>query len=272
MADFPTQGAALKKIIERSKTRNIHFGFNPGTDGDDHYFAADLLKTPEFLGKIVRNEGLGAKVAYGTFTTQGNIITLQCDKSFPALQKTFFRLLRQNNIGLMVEVVENEVAPEGLEPAAEDPPPEGSRIVSPRAVEGRGGTDGDELRRMRALAQRFKELQSHIAATPPQVRGKLSEAAKTVAISLRGGNGDEAEARMAKIDAVLLRLAQGGAAEQAKWERAVEMLEAQITASDAEDLRVQWYRAARMADEGAYARALAELPAIVARLKAETQA
>ncbi|MFV0490484.1 MAG: hypothetical protein ACK5M4_01525 [Pseudorhodobacter sp.] len=260
MSAFPTQGAALRKIIDRSKTRSINFGFNPGTDDDDHYFAADIIKSPEFLGKHVRNEGLGAKIAYGVFTTRGNVITLQCTRAFPTLRRLFLRLLRQNDIGLTVEVVET-AKPQG----------NSDTIENDEDGDGQSTPDGDETRRMRGLAARFQDLQPRIAATPPQIQARLSDAMKAVAIALREGDGAGAEARLARIDAVFRRFEQGDDAAQEKWEKAVEVLEARVKASETEELRVQWYRAVRMADDGAYVRALAELPRIIAQLKAETQ-
>lgn len=102
--DFPVAGADLKKLVKHARKVPVAFGYNPGTDDDDQFLAVHKIKKPELLGKIARNEGAGTKSAFGTFTLQGNILTLKCEREVPTLAKRFKKLLRMNRINLNVEV------------------------------------------------------------------------------------------------------------------------------------------------------------------------
>ncbi len=244
MSSFPTEGAALKKIIEKSKSREISFGYNPGTDEDDHYFAAHLKKTPEVLGKLARNEGLGAKIAFGTFTTKGNLVSLRCTKVVPMLAKLFKRLLRQNKIGLNVQILDQDgnLLDADVEDLAEDWSADdvaGDAEDDEDADDADGAADdsviaaadaavpdaemapdsAEDLRRMQALVARVKAVQPRLAAAPPAAAATLAGAMKAALMALRNGDYDRAEQTVSQIEAVLVKLAGNAAAAPAPGPR-----------------------------------------------------
>ena len=224
MSKFPTEGSALKKLVEKSKSREVAFGYNPGTDEDDHYFAADLMKSPEVLGKLARNEGLGAKIAFGMFTTRGNLVSLRCIKIVPMLAKLFKRLLRQNKIGLNVQILDQDgnVIDADIEDGAEewtsdeagteddDEDAEGDAAIAaaeaavPDAELAPDSTE--DLKRMQALVARLKPLQPRLANAPQSVAGTLAGAMKNALTTLRNGDYDRSEQTIGQIEAVLAKL------------------------------------------------------------------
>ncbi|MFN4171877.1 MAG: hypothetical protein ACK4GW_09000 [Pseudorhodobacter sp.] len=224
MSKFPTEGAALKKLVERSKNKEVAFGYNPGTDEDDHYFAADIKKSPEILGKLVRNEGLGAKIAYGTFTTQGNLVSLRCIRIVPMLAKYIKRLLRQNKIGLNVQILDQDgnlidadiedlaeewtsgesLTDDDAEDDADDPAIAAAEAAVPDAE--MAPDSAEDLRRMQALVARLKPLQPRLAVAPAPVAATLAGAMKSALTTLRNGDYDRSEQTVAQIEAVLAKL------------------------------------------------------------------
>lgn len=224
MSKFPTTGSALKKLVEKSKSREVAFGYNPGTDDDDHYFAADLKKSPEILGKLARNEGLGAKIAYGTLTTKGNLVSLRCIKVVPMLAKLFKRLLRQNKIGLNVQILDQDgnvidadiedgleewTSDEALgEEEAEDAEDDAAIAAAEEAVPDAelAPDSAEDLRRMQALVARLKTLQPRLATAPAPVGATLAGAMKSALTTLRNGEYDRSEQTTAQIEAVLAKL------------------------------------------------------------------
>ncbi|MBL4915787.1 hypothetical protein [Szabonella alba] len=253
MSSFPTEGAALKKIVEKSKSREIAFGYNPGTDEDDHYFAAHLKKTPEVLGKLARNEGLGAKIAFGTFTTKGNLVSLRCSKVVPMLAKLFKRLLRQNKIGLNVQILDQdgnlldadiedlpaedlpaedqtedwsagEDAAEGDEDEDEEEARAGDSAADDGAIAAAEAAvpdadiapdSAEDLRRMQALVARVKAVQPRLAAAPPAMAGTLAGAMKGALTALRAGDYGRSEQTVSQIEAILAKLPAASGAEGA---------------------------------------------------------
>jgi hypothetical protein len=257
MSKFPTTGSALKKLVEKSKSREVAFGYNPGTDDDDHYFAADLKKSPEILGKLVRNEGLGAKIAFGTFTTKGNLLSLRCIKVLPMLAKLFKRLLRQNKIGLNVQILDQDGnvidadIEDGIEEWASDEAPgeedaedaedDAAIAAAEEAVPDAELTpdSAEDLRRMQALVARLKALQPRLATAPAPVAATLAGAMKGALTTLRNGDYDRSEQTTAQIEAVLAKFPGAPSATEAaaapdprlqKLREAVEALAGQLAA------------------------------------------
>lgn len=236
MADeFPVKDAALKKLVKRARRQPINFGFNPGTDDSDRFLAAHKKKPAAMMAKVARNEGAGNKAAFGSFTVEGNILSMKCEREVPKLAKLFKKYLRINKINLNVQVLDaagnvldsdiedlpeedwmnepddaddddddgdspaggDDDAPEAAAPAAPEAPPAAPPPPSPEAV---------------ALVQRIKALQPKVAEAPPAVAGKLGEALKAAVGQIRGGDVDAATRTVGQVEAVLARLGPAPAA------------------------------------------------------------
>ena len=106
MAGKKVEGDALKKFVKLGAKGPLPFGFCPGPKDPDHTIAIHRTMKASALGKAAKAEGTGSKIAFGTFTTEGKVITLTCERSIPALSKLLKKYLKTQKIQMDVIVLD----------------------------------------------------------------------------------------------------------------------------------------------------------------------
>lgn len=119
MADLKLEGAELKKMVKLGKKRALSFGFCPGPK-NEHTMLVDRRKSPEMLGKLARKEGVGKKVAFGTFEVKGRVMEMTCGRTVPQMAKTIKKYLKTQKT--LVNVVILDADGNTLESDIEDLP------------------------------------------------------------------------------------------------------------------------------------------------------
>lgn len=220
---FPVDSDKLRKLIKKSRSMAIGFGYNDGTnDEDDEFLAAHARKDPEMLGKIAKSEGAGTKSAYGTFRVDGSEVHLTCFRSTPQLAKKFKKYLKKNKITLNVVVMDPSGAvidsdveqlddwfkeEEDASDLADDAAEAIEELVEAGgtgSVEGAAPTAPDA--EAATLAARLRMLQPKVAAAPPAIAERLMTAFKAVIALIRAGETAKAGATLGQIEAILAKL------------------------------------------------------------------
>ena len=215
-SEFPVEGDKVKKLVKKSRTMPIPFGFNAGTaDEDDEYLAAHARKAPEVLGKIAVAEGAGTKSAYGTFAISDSEIHLTCFRTIPQLAKKFKLFLKRFKVHLNVVVTDpdgnvldsdvevlkdwfREEGDDGEEDVADAP---GESGVTTEAEAMASGIDVADL------TDRLRALHPKVAAAPPEVAPRVAAAFKAAVGLIRDGRFEQASITIAQLQAVMARLA-----------------------------------------------------------------
>lgn len=306
--DFPIDSEKLRKLIKKSRSMPIGFGYNDGTnDEDDEFLAAHARKDPEMLGKIAKSEGAGTKSAYGTFRVDGSEVHLTCFRSTPQLAKKFKKYLKKNKITLNVVVLDPSGAVidsdvEQLddwfreEEDASDLADDAAEAIEELVEAGGTGADGAAPAagadaEAATLAARLRTLQPKVAAAPPAIADRLMTAFKAVIALIRAGQTAQAGGTLGQIEAILAKLAAqpapGGGAQPApaaapaatapadprlpKLREAVEKLSAQVVSvlgDGAGALLDEIARTQGLIDAGEAEAALTALRAVQEKLKA----
>lgn len=222
--DFPIDSDKLRKLIKKSRSMAIGFGYNDGTnDEDDEFLAAHARKDPEMLGKIAKSEGAGTKSAYGTFRVEGSEVHLTCFRSTPQLAKKFKKYLKKNKITLNVVVLDPSGAVidsdvEKLddwfreEEDASDLADDAAEAIEELVEAGGASADGAAPAaaadaEAATLAARLRMLQPKVAAAPPAIADRLMTAFKAVIALIRAGQTAQAGGTLGQIEAILAKLA-----------------------------------------------------------------
>jgi hypothetical protein len=225
--DFPVQGDDLKKIVKKSRSMPIAFGFNPGTaDDDDEYLAAHARKKPEILGKLALKEGAGTKAAFGTFEIVDSELHLTCFRTLPQLAKKFKLYLKRFKITLNVVVMDPDgnVIDTDIETLTEWVEGEDDGVVAEDVAEETADSDDaldaiadapDPALDPGELAVRLKAIQPELAKVPANVAERVNAGFTGAVALIRGGRLAEAESAISKLEMVLARLAMAAKAEPA---------------------------------------------------------
>ncbi|MGQ0566368.1 MAG: hypothetical protein ACT4OK_15035 [Gemmobacter sp.] len=213
-SDYPIEGDKLKKLIKKSRSMPIPFGFNPGTsDDEDEYLAAHARKAPEILGKLALNEGAGTKTSFGTFAVDGSEVHLTCFKTIPQLAKKFKKYLKRFKITLNCVVMDPEgnVIDSDVETLddwfqevedREDAAADAAEAAAAAEVEpDNDGIDPAEL------AKRLRALQPKIAAAPPGVIDRVTVGLAGAVGLIKSGRLEQASITIAQLEAIMARLA-----------------------------------------------------------------
>ncbi|MFN3972377.1 MAG: hypothetical protein ACK4L4_13555 [Gemmobacter sp.] len=220
-SEFPVTGDDLKKIVKKSRTMPIAFGFNPGTtDEDDEYLAAHARKKPEMLGKLALHDGAGTKTAFGTLQAVSSELRLTCFRTLPQLAKKIKRYLKRSKINLNVVVLDPDgnvidcdievlTEWEGDDGGASDGADAAVDAIDPAVEERMAELDAapDPAADPRELAARMQAIQPGLASVPADLADRVQAGFAGAAAMIRAGKLTEAEASISKLEMVMARLA-----------------------------------------------------------------
>jgi hypothetical protein len=126
--DDPTvEGAGLKKLIKKAKTRDIMFAFLPPAGQMEAQLALNLRKAPKKLSQMLRTavkKGIAGgpddedededdgkkkgknptKFTYGTLRDDGKVLTMNVERDIPGLKKKMEKMLRAEKIKREVKI------------------------------------------------------------------------------------------------------------------------------------------------------------------------
>ncbi|MDP5220232.1 hypothetical protein Q5Y75_23870 [Ruegeria sp. 2205SS24-7] len=214
MSDFAVSGGALKKLVTLARKTSLSFAFNPGRGSDEHMFGLDKRKAPDLVGRSVKKSGPGAKVAFGTCSVDGKLMTLVCEDPLPTMAKKLKAFLKLNGAPLNVQVLgpdgsvfESDIDDgdgDGTKPATSE---ETAPVDKPSATAG-GAEPADSPLDAGALSQRFKALKLKIEALSNPQRGRLSAAMMQAAALIKGGKLTTAAGLLDKLDQALASVTQ----------------------------------------------------------------
>lgn len=97
----------LKALFKVARNRTLLFAYCPG-GADEDVLLLDRRRQPERLAKEARRESAGTKVAYGSMTVDGKILTVTCIKELPSLSRRLAKYLREKHVPLQVQLAQTE--------------------------------------------------------------------------------------------------------------------------------------------------------------------
>lgn len=207
----------LKKLVMMARKRTMFYGFNPGKKNPD-LLLVDRKKTGEMLGRIVKKEGEGTKVSFGTFNLDGRKLTVQTPQYIQGLAKLLRRHLK--TIGLSFGVIvldaagvvlESDITEDGNEasdPAEAAAPVEENAEPAPGEAVSSDEEDAAETAAQRnAITERVRALQAPVAAlgaagTP------MKKAVAAVVGLIKEGSLDKAEAMLRRVEEATAKAAE----------------------------------------------------------------
>lgn len=212
MAGYQVEGTELKAMIKLARKGPIGFAFNPGKADSDHYLAMHRKRPGDILGKAAKKEGPGVKVAFGSCSVDGKVLSLSCDKVVPAIAKKIKKYLKSQKVTLNVQVLDPDgnVLESDIEDLPEDPD---ETVTAGPATEADGGEDvappaRDEAETADAsdIVARIKAAQPLVAAMPAAAASKLKDAMSKVVTQIKSEDLDGARAAMDRIETALKKL------------------------------------------------------------------
>lgn len=293
MSDYVVADDKLKKMLKIAKKRPMPFAYCPGQSPETDLLGLHRKKNGAIMGKALRAEGDGNKIAFGTLSVEGKLVTLECERILPALAKKLKKFLKFNKVLRNVRVLDADgnVLEEDIEDLPEDAEEDGEDAADTDLDEIEPEEDGDagaeadsaDIRAedarafdAGALAARIKALEPRISELGDEKNGKpLHKALVEAAGFLKAGDGARAESVLDRIDAVLTKLAessaaaaaqaqpQPGAVSQQKLQKAAAKLAQRVKALPEGDVRTMLANQVRdvagAIQEGAIERAIAGL-------------
>jgi hypothetical protein len=232
VSDFSVEGAELKKLLNFSRAKPISFAYCPGSKVETDLFGLHKKKPPAVMGKAIRADGDGPKVAFGTLQMEGKVVSLHCEKAMPALAKKVKKFLKLNKLSKNVRILDMDgnVMEEDIEDLPDDPDDDVAADATPQAAPNQTAAAEPETPpadepaakeqpspsdALKLLAARAKALQPQVAAVPNPTGDKVRQAFATAVASLKSGNIEAAGKTLDAIDQILAKL---GAASAAKAE------------------------------------------------------
>lgn len=197
MAYAPIKTEDLKKQIMAGKKHVMSLAFNPGPKGAD-LLIIDRLKAPDVIGRVAKKEGIGSKVAYGSFVIDARKFRLTAEQEMPGLAKRLRKYLKTLDYSFVIEVCdengnfieEADASADDIEldavsdVAAPDPEPETAPFPDPARA---------------ALTDRLRTLQPSVAAFGGS-RGQLGMAIVKVVAAVKSGDHTKADQMLTQIE------------------------------------------------------------------------
>jgi len=274
MSEFAVEGSELKRMVKVARKQPVSFAMNPGKADADTLLAMHRRKPAALLGKAVKADGEGLKVAFGTCEVSGKVLTLSCDRAVPMLAKKLKRYMKLQKVNLNVIVLDADgnVLEEDIEDLPDDPSLyDDDDLPAADAVEDDPDQEAETELDPSALIARLNAIQPQLKALQGEIAEKLIAAFKAAAAQIKGADLPTAEVTIDRIEAVLAKLtsAQPAASEEAppdplgaKWQdvetRLSPLLAALVEAghATAEKLQKAWDMAANAAQKSDFAAAL----------------
>ncbi len=209
MTEVHIKPEELKKLVMMGKKRTMFYGFNPGKKNPD-LLLVDRKKTGEMLGRIVKKEGEGTKISFGTFNVDGRKLTVKTPQFIQGLAKLLRKHLKTIGLSFGVEVLdpsgavlESDVSEDGNDGAE---PAEAAAPIEENAEPVPGETvPADEVEAVQTAAQRnaiterVRALQAPVAALG-EAGAPMKKAVAAVVGLIKEGSLDKAEAMLVRIE------------------------------------------------------------------------
>lgn len=209
-----TTGDALKKMLKLGKKRDMPFAFCPSAGDDDNVLIIHRTKKAEMLGKVARKEGEGTKIAFGSFTVKGKVLTLSCERVLPGLAKRMKRHMKMESIPMNVIVLDEdgnelesdieEMEDDGLLDDGDDDQDVEEDADADAEMDAIAAEEDPNLTPA-ALAARLKAVQPGVAALGGDLGAKLGKVMQAAVAAIKGGKLDTADTAIAGIEAALER-------------------------------------------------------------------
>lgn len=236
MADVALDGAELKKMLGVTRRQPLAFAYCPGKSADTDVFALHRKKQPDVLGRDLRKEGDGNKVALGMAALDGKVLSLTCERELPGMAKKLKKLLKVQKLPLNVVVMDanGNILEEDIEDLPDDdaladvaqeeaaaPQPD-STAQAPAEAE---STEAPDTSGVKALMQRAAQIKAGIGAAPAPAQAKLTEPFKRAIAALQASQLEDADTILTKLEAALNALSGGASApEQGQDAPEIEVL------------------------------------------------
>ena len=209
MSGMKTEGEELKKLLKLGRKRPLPFGFCIGPGDEDHVLIIHRKRKPETLGKAARTEGLGTKIAFGTLTVSGRLITLTCKREAPALAKKMKRFMIRQKLKMNVLVLDaaGRELESDIEELEEDPDWDRDDRASGDTAQEAGsdtpsGPETDDGPRT-ALVSRLKAVRPGVMARQGGQGEKLKQVLALAAAQLKAGDLARAAQTIAALEKAL---------------------------------------------------------------------
>ncbi|MEW9920306.1 hypothetical protein AB2B41_11860 [Marimonas sp. MJW-29] len=210
MSEFAVEGAELKQMIRFARKQPVSFGVNPGKEDKNTLLGMHRLKAPSIIGKSVKADGEGAKVAFGTCEVEGKVLNLRCERTLPGLAKKVKRFLKLHKVPLNVVVMDEDgtVLEQDIEELPDDPSLEAEEeAATSDAQTAEASKAAQNTPDPAAMAQKLKAIQQQLKTLPTAAAEKLTAAAASAVKAIRSGDLETAEATIGRIEAALAKLA-----------------------------------------------------------------
>ena len=233
MADMNVEGPELKKLVKLCKKTPLAFAYAPGKKPADALVSIDRRKSAGFLAKALKKQSTGPKVAYGTCSVDGKLMTLTCEQTVATMAKSLKKYLKTQKVLVNIEVLDaagnalesdiedlppdpdmdddDTVQDSGVEAtpqesAAPEPTPEPEQAETPAAPVsevGEDAPDNETAAQRQRLTEQLTGLVGDVKSVAPAAAAKLVPALKIAKGLIESGDLDKAEATLGKIaDAV----------------------------------------------------------------------
>lgn len=221
MASFKVEGPELKKLVKVARKQPVAFGFNPGAKEEEHYFGLDRKKPSKVVGKEAKDEGPGAKFAFGEMTVLGKEIHLKCERELPGMAKKLKKWLKKQKVALNVVILDasgnlleqdiEDNLPDDPELELDDAAPEGGSAPeapapAPAPEETTSEDTATSASDAEALTRRLKEISARIKGLPEDRAAQIAAAFKSVVKLAQSGDLSAAAAGADKLEAALAKL------------------------------------------------------------------
>lgn len=216
MAEWKVEGPELKKLVKLTKKKPLGFAYAPGKKAEDRLVALDRRKTGPFLGKNLKKESNGPKVAFGTASLNGKLWTLTCEKVVPTMAKSLKAYLKTQNIKVNIEVldadgvaVESDIEdlPDDPELMEDDPSDDADEaLLDQQDLEVDDEDEQDDDTRKKELTQRIKATQHDVMGADGPAGETLKKVLAAAASLLKSGDLDKAEETVGKLEMALAKI------------------------------------------------------------------
>lgn len=190
--------AELKKNILYAKKKPVFFAFGRGEDAGSNLLALHRRQNGRKLVTLIKRENGATKGSFGTATTEGKIVTFQCEKApLGGLKRMIRALLKERKLGFKVVVA----GPDGVVEEEEDD-------ATGTAAAPTSDTVGQDQETLARLREQFDALLPALkaAAKNPEWIGPIREKWRQGEAALKAGNTDGAEAAVGELEQLLARV------------------------------------------------------------------